>query len=346
MKNTALSVSAYLSLVLAFVAATVSAQMAKPTTAAPAEGVASEGQKVADFPFGEVVGGDVKTKLSEHKGDIVLFAEFQDIAYGGIEAAHVGMKLEEKFGKQGLVVYLLDCNDGWSKAKAKAFLYKKFPGYDARVMNKVRMPITTAGGDTPPRIVLIGADGTLLLEGSFRNKGGKLEKTVAAEAARRKSGWGTDPQAKKIRALAFGQGKLAEARAVAEAVKSPSEETKQAAGEVEDYFSREVARAAELVRLARYGDSESCLLAVEKGTGNVQDWNEMLKVAKTELASFADAKKRDVEKALNALEAQVQSGKCDAGHVKKAKDIAKANAGTELALRAERLAAVADELVK
>ena len=174
------------------------------------------GQPVPDFEFRTVLGGDGRKKLSEFRGQPVLIVWYSTV-FAGIDGARLAVDIDEEINKDSrdakLVVFLMEIKNH-DATYLRALQMAELPGARCWLLRNQELPVTyddTTG--FPPKMILIGADGTLLYAGSYQ-AANQMKKLLALEVEKLKKGWGEDPLARKARALAWGQRKLAEAHAL------------------------------------------------------------------------------------------------------------------------------------
>jgi hypothetical protein len=173
------------------------------------------GQPVPDFELRTVLGGDGRTKLSEFRGQPVLIVWYSTV-FAGLDgaklAADIDREINEDLPDSKLVVVLMEIKNH-DASYLRALQLAELPGARCWLLKNQELPVTyddTTG--FPPKMILIGVDGTLLYAGSYQSWN-KAKKLLEAEIAKLEKGWGEDPLARKARALAWGQHKLGEARA-------------------------------------------------------------------------------------------------------------------------------------
>ena len=200
----------------------------------------ARGQPVPDFEFITVLGGDGRTKLSEFHGQPVLIAWYSTV-FAGVEGARAAVDMEEEFNKErgagGLVVFLMEIKNH-DAAYLRGLQMAELPGADCRLLRNQELPVSydDATG-LPPKMVLVGVDGTLLYAGSYQ-RSGEVKKLLKEELGKMDKGWGADPLARKARALGWGQGKLGEARTLLEnaLAQGGNEELTALAAEIDRHF--------------------------------------------------------------------------------------------------------------
>jgi hypothetical protein len=228
-------------------------------TASPArEEKVAAGQPVPDFEFRTVLGGDGRTKLSEFRGQPVLIVWYSTV-FAGLDGAKLAADIEREVNEElrdsKLVVVLMEIKNH-DASYLRALQLAELPGARCWLLKNQELPVTyddTTG--FPPKMILIGVDGTLLYAGSYQSWN-KAKKLLQAELAKLEKGWGEDPLARKARALAWGQHKLGEARALLEPAlgASASPELTALAAELDGRFDtlvRSVAYLAEQGEPAR-----------------------------------------------------------------------------------------------
>lgn len=183
-----------------------------PLRQEPPKPKAAIGQVVPDFTFRDfLVGGDGRQKLAEFRGQPVLIVNWTDSDFGRGASGEVE-KLAKELVPEGLVLILVDTHNK-PAPEIEAAVMRLYPGSPARLQQNQELPIEYLDNGPPPDIALIGVDGTLLIAGSYTADLNKAAKLVKPELKRARSGWGEHEAARAARALAFGEGNLAGARA-------------------------------------------------------------------------------------------------------------------------------------
>jgi hypothetical protein len=185
---------------------------------APAGERAAAGQPIPDFELRTVLGGDGRKKISEFRGQPVLIVWYSTV-FAGMDGAKIAADLDQEVNEENrdakLVVILMEIKNH-DETYLRALQMRDLPGARCWLMKNQDLPVTFDDETGfPPKMVLIGADGTLLYAGSYQ-RASEVKKLLEAELVKLQKGWGEDPLAKKARALAWGQGKLGEARALLE----------------------------------------------------------------------------------------------------------------------------------
>lgn len=189
---------------------------------------AKVGERLSAHTFAPLTGHDGRTRLADLYGQPVVIAGFKQHLNDGLNAAWVAKDLLESYAKDGLIVILED-QRAWKNTtlgvRVRAFWMKFFEGAPWMTSN--------LGDDHPDlpmvrehsqrdvtSLVLVGVDGRLIMEGSAESPSrsekktdyrAKFKRAVAEEINRRKKGWGDSPIARKVRAAAFGKGRLGQA---------------------------------------------------------------------------------------------------------------------------------------
>jgi len=172
---------------------------------------AAVGQPMPELEWTTMLGGDGRGALSAFRGQPVLIAWYSTV-FAGLEAAKIAVELDEEHRDDGLVVILMEIKRH-DATYLRALQMEELPGADCRLMRTQDLPI--AWDDStglPPKMALVGVDGTLRYAGSYQRKG-DLEDLLEDELKKREKGWGDEPRLREARALAWGRGRLGEARA-------------------------------------------------------------------------------------------------------------------------------------
>lgn len=222
---------------------------------------AAAGQPVPDFELKGVLGGDGRRKLSEFRGQPVLIVWYSTF-FAGLDGAKIAVDLDREINgdlrDSQLVVILMEIKNH-DATYLRALQMAELPGARCWLLKNQELPVVfddTTG--FPPKMILIGVDGTLLYAGSYQSAN-KMKKLLEAEVEKTEKGWGADPLARKARALAWGQRKLGEAAALLEPAlgASASQELTTLAAEIQQRFDALVravnhfAEQGEATRMAR-----------------------------------------------------------------------------------------------
>jgi hypothetical protein len=234
------------------------------------------GQPVPDFELRTVVGGDGRTKLSEFRGQPVLIAWYSTV-FAGIEGARIAADLEREINGDlldaKLVVILMEIKNH-DATYLRALQMAQLPGARCWLMKNQDLPVVfddTTG--PPPKMALIGVDGTLLYAGSYQGAN-KVKKLLETEVEKVEKGWGTDPLARKARALAWGQRKLGEAHALLEPALggSASPELTTLAAEIEKRFDTLVRSVNHFAEQGEATRMAGALAALRAATDVIPAW--------------------------------------------------------------------------
>lgn len=189
------------------------------------QSLARVGEPVPDHEFSRIAGHDGRTRLSQLRGHPVLIVGWRQWIPepSGLHGAWFAHALLDRYADDGLIVILEDRNR-WTRTRwwgARSFWIRSFgspvwfaAGEPERVPD---LPIVRESSKRDDRsLVLLGVDGTLLLEGtvepaSRKERSGDVRRRVRGlvkrEIERRKKGWGEDRNLMKARALAYAPKK-------------------------------------------------------------------------------------------------------------------------------------------
>jgi len=294
----------------------------------------SVGGRLPDIAFKSMLGGDGRLKLSEFRGQPVIIAWLSTV-FAGTEAARLGGKLEEKHAEEGLVVILMEIKNH-DETYLRALQLAELPGTSSRLIRNQDLHVSyDDSSGPPPRLVLVGVDGTVRYAGSYGNSS-EVKKLVMAELDRKKNGWGDDGLARSARAAAFGGGQLGVARTMLG--DAPEGEQGEAAREIEGRFEavrRSVSHHLEQGEPSR--SQEAAQELVRAATGRPEWEKEAAEVAaalESEEFQVEKARETELEKLLEPLQKKSPKKGLDA----KLRDLATRAAGTKVGARASRLA--------
>ncbi|MCA9323465.1 MAG: hypothetical protein KDB53_22205 [Planctomycetes bacterium] len=245
-----------------------------------------ERESIADLSTAELAFSDGRTKLSQHRGQPIVYAWFRDAGYS-MDAAERAAKLQADYARKGLIVVLLDTESDGSldqNSKSRAFLLGRFSGYNGASGGLNCSAPVKQTYDAGAGIALIGVDGRLVTRGACREVGGKLTKLIGAELSMAKKGWGDDDLAKKIRALAFGKGAYAAAVALVEA--NPEPAVQEAIADVENRVAGEFARLDALTAHGRVQAADILIEELAESLKGRDDWIKALAQRQERWLSF------------------------------------------------------------
>ncbi len=308
----------------------------------------SAGELLPDVAFREVLGGDGRTKLSEFRGQPVLIAWYSTV-FAGMEGARVAADLERELNgdlpDSRLVVILMAIKKHES-AHLRAMQLRELPGARCRLLANQELYVAyDQSNGPPPRMVLIDPDGKLLYAGSYQGAG-DVEELVGQELERIEKGWGTDPLACQARALAFGKGRLGEARELVESALAGAgpdgpggrEELTQLAAQLETRYTaleRSVGQLLDQGEPRRAAQALASLTTATEGHPAWYDRTERVR-ARFELESPREA---ELEKKLDSLMKPTLKNRPKKGLEDKLRSFAEGDAaGTKVGQRAARLA--------
>ncbi len=308
---------------------------------APA-GKAAIGQPVPDFTFRDFfAGGDGRQKLAEFRGQPVLIVNWTDTDFGR-GAAGEAEDLAKELVPEGLVVVLLETHSK-SEQEVEAAVMRLYPGSPARLTVNQSLPIEDLDNGPPPRVALIGVEGTLLVAGSYTADMGKASKLAKAELKRLKSGWGEHDAARSARALAFGEKRLGAAKAALQAAlqAEPGQaELTAAQSGIAARFEGCVRSVRFLMEKGQYGLALEQARALAKGVQGDQEWEAQAASLLQEFAGEEAQRELELDKKLNALLAPL-SKKAPDREAEKLKKFAAEAGETRVGKRALHVAEVA-----
>jgi hypothetical protein len=187
------------------------------------------GEKAPDYVLeGFVLFGEGRTRLRDFYGSVVLidwWAFHCPACVGG--SVPRAAKAEAEFGEDGGFASVLIETEGLPKEALFGFMTTKFPKSRCVVASVQSLELDPPRGGVP-HAALIGVDGTVLWHGMPNAQPKKIEDLVRAELRKRISGWGEFAESKKIRALAFGKGKLGDALKLLDAAEGTAKDDKKA----------------------------------------------------------------------------------------------------------------------
>jgi hypothetical protein len=242
---------------------------------------AQVGEHVPDHEFTRLAGHDGRTRLSELHGQPVLLSGWKRHFAEGLHSASLADQLYRSFGEDGLLVVLQD-REPWDRdppwVEDVDFWYRYYgtPLWITESPDGANDPSIARNESAIDvrSLVLIGVDGTLLLERSvdtddtraFKNQKKDFERAIKAELRRRKGGWGEDPVARKARGLAFGKGDLSGALRALDGVKAAARvaEHDQVRAELDRHFEARSRSVAYLLDEGRYGDAKDALAELSR----------------------------------------------------------------------------------
>jgi hypothetical protein len=313
-----------------------------------AVGKVAAGQPFPEFQFQAVLGGDGRTKLSEFRGQPVLISWYSTV-FAGVEGARIAADLEQEHGAQGLAVFLMEIKNH-DATYVRALQMAELPGARCRLIRQHELPV--AYDDSlgfPPKMVLIGVDGTLLYAGSYQ-RASDLKKLLEAELVKVEKGWGADAQARKARALAFGAGKLGEARALLEPAASAGAagaELATLAGDLEARFESLVRSVAYHLEQGEPRRAAQAMAALELAAQGREAWVARSKEVAATLATPEVAREGELEERLDVLLKSTLKSKPKKGLDERLRAFAAGDAtGTKVGARAARLAQAVARLLE
>lgn len=245
------------------------------------------------------------------------------------------VKLQEQYGDD-LQVIFVECQNS-TKDTYEAMAWKmKWMG-NAAMWTEER-PLSTTGSGLP-ETALIGADGSVLMQGHPGNMGKKLEEAIAAEVKKAKQApAGTPKELEKAWSL-FGKGDVA--AAIAECDKVASDAAKSAK---EEFVARTNAKLARVAWLLEHGyvvAADELVTKLEKSVKADAELAPKVAEQKSKLAAADLEKEREADKAYSTFTADVAKKKpFDPGNAKRAESMAKKFADTKAGKRFERFVAI------
>jgi len=315
---------------------------------APFAAEASEpsAELVEDFRFRTLLRGDGRDRLSQYRGQPLLFAWYSTVT-GGLEAARVGADLEEDFAEDGFVAILMEIKNH-DETYLEALALNEVPGSSCLLLKNQKLPFSF-DSDTgfPPHMALIGVDGELLYAGSY-SQSSKVKKMVKSEVKRVRDGWGEHPAAVEARALAYGKGELAAGLAlVREAIAKDA--GRPELSEIEKELSaRFESRKRAIPFLMEKGEYLRALEEAKALVAAVESHEAWHAEARELLAGFEDeAARRELEldKELESLLKPLRKKAPRRGLADKVRRFAEEAGDSRVGARAERLAGAIDYAV-
>ncbi len=308
-------------------------------------GMALPGERVPDFEFRVLLGGDGRTKLSEFRGQPLMIVYYSDVG-AGMNAAHATEKLEEKYAGDGFVRILMEIKNK-GPVHMQALVLNELPGSTCRLLKLQTFPFDFDKQGVPPRVALIGVDGTLLDSGSYDFLS-RMEKLLKADLKQVTRGWGDHVIAKKARALAYGKGDLAGGhRMVADALAAAPDEEDLAEAQAElatrfDTWKRSVGH------LLAQGEPRRAIEAAEALAASVradEAWSREVTELLASLETDDVARELALAKELDRLLGPLRSGKVDERQAEKLRKFAEEAQDSAVAARAMQIAEAVDYAV-
>jgi hypothetical protein len=242
---------------------------------------------------------------------------------------------DRELGGKGLVT-ILEERQGATAEDLPGFVWNRFANCEARVCTGVWDPLPEFQGI--PHAALIGVDGRLLWHGSPISGEDEMVKLIQGELQKMSKGWGDDADSRKIRAMLHGKADLAGSKRAIEALpEGPARTALQK--ELEHAFAWRATAVKQLQEQGRWEAARDLAADLRKGVAGVDEW--VAKAAEL-LATFdtPDGKRAlAADKKLQKVLAMIADGKLKGGHVKAIRDAVKSAEGTQVAARAERIAA-------
>ena len=303
---------------------------------------ASIGDVVPSYTFREFAGGDGRQELSEFRGQPVLVVSWTDTDFGR-GASDTTEKLAKKLAPKGLVSILLDTHNK-SQDAIEASVMRLYPGNLSRLTRNQKLPIEYLDNGPPPDVALIGVDGRLLVAGSYTADFGKAAKLAKAELKKLKTGWGEHPVARKVRAAAYGDKRLAKAKSmVDEALRAEPDQAELLRAQ-EEVLGRQRSWASSVGHLMEHGEYARALEYVQGLAAAVEGNVEWQEQAAKLLATFETPEAQrelELERKLASILKPLDKKKPSAGVVGKLRGFSEANRDTKVGLRAAHIAKIA-----
>ena len=309
----------------------------------------SPGQPMPELELRTVLGGDGRTKLSEFRGQPVLIAWYSTV-FAGLEAARAAVKMEEELNGRApgsrLAVFLMEIKNG-DAAYLRALQMAELPEARCPLLRTLDLPVAYDDSlGPPPKLVLIGVDGTLLYAGTYQ-RAGAVEDLVQVELEKMEKGWGEDPVVREARALAFGQGKLGAARQRLEQAGLEGDERPRLKTELEQRFTALERSVAFHLGQGEPGRAAAAAEALTAAASGVPDWVARASAASATLATPESKREAELEQQLQALLKPTLTKKPKEGLDEKLRAFATGKAaGTKVGERATRLADAVARIAK
>jgi len=294
----------------------------------------SVGQPMPDLRLQGVLGGDGRERLSEFRGQPVLIAHWGMKGFAPLDAVRVALDLEEKHADEGLAVFLM-ARTGGDAATLRAHQLDALPGVTTPILTEQELSVAWDEDGYPPRLALVGVDGTLLFAGSFQHAS-RLGDLVEAELKKVARGWGEDGGVREARALAFGKGAPGAARALL--ADAADEESARALREIEQCFASRrgaVVHALESGRPSLAARLGAVLADAARGHAA---WEEEAASTSASLAGEGFERELELERRLDKLLKPLARKAPKKGLDGKLRALAEEGAGTAVGERAGRMA--------
>ena len=301
----------------------------------------SPGQPLPELELKTVLGGDGRTKLSEFRGQPVLIAWYSTV-FAGIEAARAAVEMDEELNGRApgsrLAVFLMEIKNG-DAVHLRALQMAELPEARCPLVRTQELPVAYDDSlGPPPKLILIGVDGTLLYAGTYQ-RAAAVQELVEAELEKMEKGWGEDPVVREARALAFGQGKLGGARQTLEQAGLEGDERARLTKELELRFTALERSVAFHLGQGEPGRAAAAAEALTAAALGVPDWEARASAASALLAAPEAEREAELEQRLQSLLKPALKSKPKKGLDEKLHDFATGEAaGTKVGERAARLA--------
>jgi len=301
----------------------------------------SPGQPLPELELKTVLGGDGRTKLSEFRGQPVLIAWYSTV-FAGIEAARAAVRMDEDLNGRApgsrLAVFLMEIKNG-DATHLRALQMAELPGAQCPLLRTQDLPVAYDDSlGPPPKMILVGVDGTLLYAGTYQ-RAAAVQDLVEAELEKMDKGWGEDPVVREVRALAFGKGKLGEARQMLEQAGLEGDERARLARELESRFTTLERSVAFHLGQGEPGRAAAAAEALAAAATSVPDWVARASAAGAALATPESKREAELEQGLQVLLKPTLKSKPKKGLDEKLRAFATGDAsGAKVGERAARLA--------
>ena len=221
---------------------------------------------------------------------------------------------------------------GADETTLEAFSWKNFPDNDCFSCTSTHVPIPEAKGI--PNGALIGVDGTLLWSGNPLADPQKIEELIQAELTKVKKGWGTTPEAKKVRAALYDRGDLFAANAIVTAM--PDGDQKSALQtEITSRYGVRKAAIDNLKNAGRWIDAQAAAKTLLKNVGTHAEWVAEVTPIATEFDGDPAKAEIAFEKKLEKIEKTLRDRKGD-NAPKQLQALLKGTADGKVAARAQK----------
>ncbi len=297
---------------------------------------------VSRFSIKGIIGGDGRSRIREFRGHPLILAYWDRQGAAGLAGAKRALKFHEKFAKKGLSVILIErviWNFKDAELKAKAFLLQELGPLDGIALAGFQKDfhdlVRPMQSSYSRYMGLVGVDGILRAGGPSSMVQGKLDKALLLELKKVKKGWGTKKE-RKIRAMAFGKGKLGDALNMAQE-SNDDEQVHDAATDVRSYFKYQLQAVTKDLDNACWANAKRKIVSLSAAVSERKGLAKKVASLQERLLKEATPEELDAEKKISAILKKIDKGKGGRPVNKKLMKLAESSAAPHAAARARRL---------